>query len=72
MADTIISNTPRSGDNSGNAAWIVTLVIVLAVIIGGVVLYQKGFFGTANPSNPSDTNINVTVPNPIAPVPTTE
>jgi len=64
MADTIISNIPSSADESGSAGWIVALVIVLAVIIGSVVLYQKGFFGTATPST---TNINVTVPNPTTP-----
>lgn len=69
MADTIISNTPRSSDDSGSAGWVVALVIVLAVIIGGVVLYQNGFFGTATPST---TNINVTVPDPTIPAPTTD
>lgn len=69
MADTIISNTPRSGDDSGSAGWVVALVIILAVIIGGVLLYQRGFFSTATPST---TNINVTVPNPVTPAPTTE
>ncbi len=65
MADTIISNTPSARDDSGSAGWVVALIFVLVVSIGGVVLYQNGFFGTVTPST---TNINVTVPNPVTPV----
>jgi hypothetical protein len=68
MADTIISNVPRSVDDSGSAGWIVALVIVLAAIIGGVALYQNGFLGTPTPTT---ANINVTVPAPTAPAPVT-
>lgn len=70
MADTIITNTPRSGDDSAGAGWVVALVIVLAIVAGGVVLYQKGFFAGANPNSPSTTNINVSVPTPVTPTPT--
>ncbi len=73
MADTIISNTPSSRDDD-SAGWVVALVIVIAAVIGGVVLYQNGFFGT---NTPDTTNIKVTVPNsdvlnPTTPTPTTE
>jgi hypothetical protein len=59
MADTIITNTPRSSDDSGGAGWVVALVIILAITIGGLVLYQKGFF---NGNEESTTNINVSIP----------
>lgn len=77
MADTIISNTPNASDEGSGAGWAVALVIIVAVIIGGVVLYQRGFLGAdapTTPSTPGTTNINVTVPDPTTttpPVPTT-
>ncbi len=66
MADTIV-NTPATQD-SGAAGWVVALVIVVAVIAAGVFFYQRGSFGAAPTGG---TNINVTVPNPVAPAPTT-
>ena len=66
MTDTIITNTPRSSDDSGGAGWLVALVIILAVGIGGLVLYQKGFF---NGNGETTTNINVTIPDPVTPIP---
>jgi len=64
MADTIVTNTPATSDNSA-AGWIVALVIIIAVIVGGIYFYRHGIFGAATPA--STTNINVTVPNPTTP-----
>lgn len=61
MADTIITN--EKGGDSGSAGWVVALVIIIAIVVGGVLLYRSGAFkGGAN-----DTNINVTLPNPTNP-----
>ena len=67
MADTIISNTPGSQEDSGMAGWFLAFVVIIAIVIAGFTMYQNGFFG----SNPdSTTNINVTIPDPIIqPVP---
>ena len=62
MADTIITNSPEK-DGGGGAGWVVALVIIIAVVVGGVVLYRRGAFRAAAPA--SNTNINVTVPNPV-------
>lgn len=67
MADTIVTNSP--GTNDGSAAGLmVALVLLIVVAVGGIVLYQRGFFGAAAPAGA--TNINVTVPNPYTPAPT--
>ena len=72
MADTIVTNTPATQSDSGAAGWIVALIVLVAVIVAGIVLYQRGFLGGANqPQTPDTTNINVTVPNPTTPAPTT-
>lgn len=63
MADTII-NTPSPNNSDSSAGWVVALVVILAVVVGGIVLYQKGYF--AAPSQPDTTNINVTIPTPGA------
>ncbi len=62
MADTIVTNTPGTND-SGAAGMIIALVVVVVAIVGGVMLYQRGFFGASAPAD--TTNINVTVPTPI-------
>ena len=63
MADTIITNTPpRDGGGDSGAGWAVALVIIIAVVVGGIILYRKGAFRAAPASN--DTNINVTLPTP--------
>jgi len=68
MADTIITTTaPATSDNSA-AGWIVAFIVLIAVIGGGVYAYRHGMFGSAAPA--STTNINVTVPNPVATTPT--
>lgn len=62
MADTVITNTPTpSSDNS--AGWIVAVLILLAVVGGGVYAYRTGLFGGR--AAPDTTNINVTIPNPL-------
>ncbi len=68
MADTIISNTPGSRTDEGMAGWVIALVIILAVVIGAFFMYQNGLF-RADSNTPGSTNINVTVPDPIAPTP---
>ncbi len=69
MADTIITNSPdkNGGDSAG---WVVALVVIIALVVGGVLLYQNGFFRGSAPAPADNTNINVTVPNPITPAPT--
>ena len=69
MADTIISNTPGSRGDSGMAGWFIALLIILAMVIAGVVLYQNNFFRSGT-DTPSTTNINVTTPD-LAPKPIT-
>lgn len=68
MADTIITNTPPSSNDAGGAGWAVALVIIVALGIGGYVLYRNGAFRGA-PAGDS-TNINIT--NPLPEVPVTE
>ncbi|MFA6257925.1 MAG: hypothetical protein WC671_02885 [Candidatus Paceibacterota bacterium] len=63
MADTIITNSPEKGGGGGGAGWVVALVIIIAVIVGGIILYRRGVFRAVAPAG--DTNINVTLPNPI-------
>ena len=65
MADTIITHTPRSSTaDEGSAGWMVALVVILAVVIAGTFMYQRGYFSS---NAPDATNINVTVPNPTTP-----
>ena len=72
MADTIISNTPGSRGDSGMAGWGPALLVIIAMVVAGVVLYQNNFFRSATDTNDT-TNINVTtpdlVPKPITPAP---
>ncbi len=62
MADTIVTNSPGTSD-SGIVGTLIALIILVAVIAGGVVLYQRGFFSNA-PAPADTTNINVTIPTP--------
>lgn len=66
MADTIITNSPERRSSDEGAGWLVALVIVIAIIVGGVFLYRSGFFWSANsqPADDNDTNINVSIPTP--------
>ena len=66
MADTIINTPDKNSGGDGAAGWIVALVIIIAAGVGGFVLYQNGAFNKAAPAAES-TNINVTIPNPVAP-----
>ena len=68
MADTIITNTPDTGDSAMGG---IAVVIVMAVlVVGGIVLYQTGMLGSmSDPTNTKATEINVTVPTPT-PTPT--
>jgi hypothetical protein len=61
MADTIITNSPEK-DGSGGAGWVVALVIIIAVVVGGIVLYRRGAFRAVAPAS---STINVTIPNPV-------
>jgi len=69
MADTII-NTPASNNDSGAAGWVVALIVILGVIVGGFFLYRH-YGAYSAPTQAGATNINVTVPNPTTPAPTT-
>ena len=61
MADTIVTNSPGTSD-SGAAGMVIALIALVVVVVGGIVMYQRGFF---NMSQPADTtNINVTIPTP--------
>ena len=60
MADTIITNSPERNTGDGGSGWIVALVIIIAVVVGGVILYRRGAFRAVTPA--STTNINVTIP----------
>ena len=71
MADTIITNTPDSGDSAMGG--VVALIIVGVLVVGAIFLYQTGAFSTM--TNPDTTEVNVTIPNPTpgptpAPTPT--
>ena len=68
MADTIITNTPNSGDSAMGGVALV--VIIAAIVVGAIVLYQTGILGTmSDPATSDTTEINVTVPTPT-PTPT--
>ena len=62
MTDTIVTNSPGTNDSSA-VGMIMAFIILIAVLAGGVVLYQRGVFNTSNPAD--TTNINVTIPTPI-------
>ena len=61
MADTIVTNSPGQSD-SGAAGMVIALIILVAVVVGGVVLFRNGAFN--NQAAQPDTNINVTIPTP--------
>ncbi len=62
MADTVITNTPQpQADNT--TGWVVAVIILLAVIGGGIYAYRTGMLGGR--TAPDSTNINVTIPNPL-------
>lgn len=63
MADTIITNTP---DSKNDAMGGMALVIIVAiVVVGAVILYQRGVFGNATgPATSETTEVNVRIPTP--------
>lgn len=76
MADTIVTNTPGTSDNS-TAGWVVALIILVAVIVGGIYIYRNDMVASTTPAattgttgTPATTNINVTVPSVPNPVTT--
>ncbi|OGG55694.1 hypothetical protein A3D71_02115 [Candidatus Kaiserbacteria bacterium RIFCSPHIGHO2_02_FULL_55_20] len=65
MADTIIERSAPSAQDAG-AGWAVAVAVLLAVIVlGGLFLFARRGAVPATPNNTPDTDINVTVPNPI-------
>ena len=64
MADTIVTNSPGSS-GEGSAGWAVAFIILIAAVVVGFVLYQRGFFAVSD-QTPDTTNINVTIPTPPA------
>ena len=58
MADTAI-NTPSS-DGTGAAGMVVALIALVAIVVGGLLLFRYG--GFAAPAQQDGTNINVTLP----------
>ena len=65
MADTIITNTPGSTTDDSSAGLVVSLVVIVALMVAGVMMYQNGYFQTKAADT---TNVNVTVPTPETPV----
>lgn len=61
MADTIVTNSPGQGDSSA-VGMVIAFIILIAVVVGGIVMYQRGFFNGTAPAD--TTNINVTIPAP--------
>ncbi len=65
MADTIITNSPEKNNGDSGAGWFLAIVIIIALVIVGIVLYKNGVFSKQPTSTTnSSTNINLTVPNP--------
>lgn len=65
---TVINTPPGNTGGDSSAGWVVAVVLILVVLVGGVILYQNGVFRS---SVPKDAIINVTIPNPVTPAPTT-
>lgn len=61
MADTLITNTnPPSGNGIG---WAVVFILALIAFMGGIVLYQKGYFNKPVPEKKgAEININIPLP----------
>lgn len=61
MADTIITNTPDRGQNTGDSSAVVALIALILVIavVAGIYLYRRGIPAVPNTGG---TNINVTLP----------
>ena len=62
MADTTIVNTPTRDDSSA-AGWVVALIILVAVILGGIVWYRSyGHPAAAAPTSGASVNVNIPAP----------
>jgi hypothetical protein len=61
MADTIVNAPQQTPQSSGVGGWIVAVLVLILVIVGGFVWYR--YYRVAQPST---TNVNVTVPLPGA------
>lgn len=60
MADTIL-NTPERGTREvDSAGWAIAIVILLAVVIGGLLLFRQAGVTPGTPN--TGTDLNVTVP----------
>ncbi len=62
MADTIVTNTPGTTNSDSAAGWVVALIVLAAIVIGGLIWYRSGAPVPAG----GGTNINVSVPTPSA------
>jgi len=61
MADTIIRETSGRDDSTGGAGWLIVAILLVALLVGVVVLYQNGVL-TSAPAEEEGANINITVP----------
>ncbi|HEY0964768.1 MAG TPA: hypothetical protein VGE31_03150 [Candidatus Paceibacterota bacterium] len=61
MADTIIHDA-RSRESGSAGEWVVSVVLIAAVVIIGFMLFRAGLFSTPAPVNDAGTDINVTLP----------
>ena len=68
MADTIITNTPGSTSDDSSAGLVVSLVVIVALMVAGVMMYQNGYFHSNKAAD--TTNVNIIVPTPEIPAPT--
>ncbi|MDB5238048.1 MAG: hypothetical protein JWM46_318 [Candidatus Kaiserbacteria bacterium] len=58
MADTVVVDRGSNSQDNSAVGMVLALIVVLALVIGGVYLYRHGGARAANPG----TNINVTLP----------
>ena len=66
MADTLITNSsPVARDSDSAAGWTVAVLILAAVVLGGIFMWRSGYVGNTAAATPAQggTNINVTLPN---------
>ena len=68
MADTIVSNSPGSTNDS--SGWAVAVIILLVVIAGGFFMLRYGFAQDGGKASDSAASVNVTLP--VTPAPYSE